>query len=174
MFRKICGETTLRNVIVVTNMWEDGSRDVSEARERELRDNFFKPAIDKGAQMARHNNTPQSAHDIIRTIIRSTKRYHPVALRIQYELVDKPRDIADTTAGKAINRELNEQTRRERVREIKKDGEAPGPQLTPHVVLYVQAVLHVATHEGLFPRITGARAGRTIQGQIFVTLAITN
>ena len=123
MFRKLCGETTLRNVVIVTNMWGGGSRDINEARERELRDKFFRPAIDKGAQIARHSNTVQSAHDIIRTILQSTVRHPPVALRIQYELVDKSRDIVDTTAGKVINRELNEQTKRHQaeLREVREE-----------------------------------------------------
>ena len=112
MFRELCGKPTLKNVVIVTNMWGGGSSDINEARERELRDKFFKPAIDKGAQMARHNNTPQSTHSIIRTIIRSTKRHRPVPLQIQNELVIKRKDIVETTAGKAIIRELDDQIRR--------------------------------------------------------------
>ena len=112
MFRELCGKPTSKNVVIVTNMWGSDSRDISEARERELRDKFFKPAIERGAQMARHNNTPQSAHDIIRTIIRSTKQHRPVPLRIQNELVNDGKDIVETSAGKAIIRELNHQMRR--------------------------------------------------------------
>ena len=109
LFRELCGESVLKNTILVTNMWGEVSPDVGEAREKDLSSNFLKPALDKGAQMVRHNNTIQSAHDIIRVIIRSTRRHHPVALRIQYELVDERKNIVDTTAGKAISQELNEQ-----------------------------------------------------------------
>ena len=112
MFRKLCGKPTSKNVVIVTNMWGGGSRDINEARERELRDKLFKPAIEKGAQIARHNNTLQSAHGITRTIIWSAKRHRPVPLQIQKELVIKRKDIVETTAGKAIIRELNDQTRR--------------------------------------------------------------
>ena len=123
MFRELCGKPTSKNVVIVTNMWGSDSRDISEAREKELRDKFFKPAIERGAQMARHNNTPQSAHDIIRTIIRSTKRHRPVPLQIQNELVNDGIDIVETTAGKVIIQELNDQMRRHeaKLREVQEE-----------------------------------------------------
>ena len=108
MFRELCGDSTLKNVILVTNMWGDVTQDVGEARENELTTNFFKPVLDKGAQLARHHNTAQSAHDIIRRIMRN----RPIPLQIQRELVDEHKDIIDTAAGEVINKELNEQIRR--------------------------------------------------------------
>ena len=111
MFRELCGDTTLKNVILVTNMWGEVSRDIGEAREDELTSDFFKPVLDKGAQMARHHNTAQSAHDIIRRIMKN----RPVALQIQRELVDEHKDIVDTAAGEVINQELKEQIRKHQV-----------------------------------------------------------
>jgi len=108
MFRELCGDTTLKNVVLVTNMWGEVSRDIGESRENELSSNFFKPVLDKGAQMVRHHNTAQSAHEIIRRIMMN----RPVVLQIQRELVDEHKDIVDTAAGEAVNRELNEQIRR--------------------------------------------------------------
>ena len=108
MFRELCGDTTLKNVVLVTNMWGEVSRDVGEAREMELSSNFFKQVLDKGAQMVRHHNTAQSAQDIIRMIMKN----RPVVLQIQRELVDEHKDIVDTAAGEAVNQELNEQIRR--------------------------------------------------------------
>ena len=81
---------------------------VSEAREGELSNKFFKQALDKGSQMVRHHNTIQSAHSIIRKIVDN----HPIVLQIQRELVDERKDISDTAAGETINRELKELTRR--------------------------------------------------------------
>ena len=108
MFRELCGDKTLKNVIFVTNMWGEIPLDVGEARELELTTNFFKPVLDKGAQLVRHHNTVQSAHDIIRSIMKNK----PAALQIQRELVDQKRDIVHTSAGEVINKELNEQIRR--------------------------------------------------------------
>ena len=108
MFRELCGDSTLKNVVLVTNMWGEVSKEVGEAREVELSTNFFKPALDKGAQLTRHHNTIQSAHDIIRRIMRN----QPLALQIQRELVDEGKNIVDTAAGEAVNKELNAQIRR--------------------------------------------------------------
>lgn len=108
MFRELCGDTTLRNVILVTNMWGEVPQDVGEAREEELTTEFFKPALEKGARLARHHNTMQSAHDIIRSVMGN----RPAALRIQYELVEEGKDIVNTAAGEAINQELNELIKR--------------------------------------------------------------
>jgi len=108
MFRELCGDKTLKNVVLVTNMWGEVPRDVGESREDELSSTFFKPVLDKGAQIVRHHNTAQSAQDIIRVIMKN----RPVVLQIQRELVDEHKDIVDTAAGEAVNRELNEQIRR--------------------------------------------------------------
>jgi len=108
MFRELCGDSTLKNVILVTNMWGEVPQDVGEARENELTTNYFKPALGKGAQLARHHNTAQSAQDIIRRIMKN----QPIALQIQRELVDEGKNIIDTAAGEAVNKELNEQIRR--------------------------------------------------------------
>ena len=96
-------------------MWDEVSQNVGEARERELASNYLKPALDKGAQMVRHHNTEQSAHDVIRRIMNN----HPVVLRIQRELVDEHKDVANTAAGEAIDRELKEAARRHEA-ELKK------------------------------------------------------
>ena len=108
MFRELCGDATLKDVILVTNMWGEISPEDGQDRESQLFGKFFKPVIDKGARMARHFNTTRSAHDIIRRIMGN----HPVALQIQRELVDNENGIADTAAGEVINQEFNDQIKR--------------------------------------------------------------
>lgn len=105
MFRELCGDTTLKNVILVTNMWGEVTAEVGEAREKELasEDKFFKPALDKHARLLRHDNSIESAQDIIRQFFRNK----PKALRIQRELVDQHKDISRTAAGEELGKELN-------------------------------------------------------------------
>jgi hypothetical protein len=111
IFHELCGDETLKNAILVTNMWGEVSPDVGEAREQELVGEFLKPALDKGAQIARHHNTVESAHDIIRRIMKN----RPLALQIQRELVGEGKNITDTAAGRAVNKELNELSERQQV-----------------------------------------------------------
>ena len=110
MFRNLCGESALENVVIVTNMWSGVEPEVGDAREAELmgEDIFFKPVLEKGAQMARHEDTVPSAEAIIRLLINN----RPLPLQIQTELVDERKDIVETSAGQELNRELNGQIRK--------------------------------------------------------------
>jgi hypothetical protein len=121
MFQKLCGESALRNVVIVTNMWGEVNPQVGEEREAELmgKDLFFKPALEKGAQMARHENTVPSAENIIRLIL----NHDPLPLHIQKELVDEGKEITQTHAGKELNRELADQIRKhkEDIRVLKEE-----------------------------------------------------
>jgi len=112
MFRQLCGDSSLRNVVIVTNMWGEVSKEIGEAREQELitQDIFFKPVLEKGALLERHENTPASAYKILRTIIDN----HPLSLQIQRELVDQKMDISQTAAGEELNKELKEQMEKHR------------------------------------------------------------
>ena len=104
LFRQLCGDSTLKNVVIVTNMWGEVGEDVGAAREVELANNdkFFKPALAKGAQMIRHANNAESVRNILRAIINN----HPLSLQIQREMVDQKKDISQTAAGAELNREL--------------------------------------------------------------------
>jgi len=110
MFQELSGEKTLRNVVIVTNMWGDVKSGVGEKREAELKekDIFFKPIIDKHAQMARHMNTIDTAQHILRLILPNT----PLPQRIQEEIVDEGKDISGTGAGQELDRGLHEQIRK--------------------------------------------------------------
>ncbi|KAG7089356.1 hypothetical protein E1B28_011046 [Marasmius oreades] len=110
MFKELCGEATLKNVVIVTNMWGEVSRDVGEARESELmgEDKFFKPVLDKGAQLVRYDNTPETARAILLHLVQN----RPLPLRIQTELVDQGKSISETAAGAELNREMMEQIRK--------------------------------------------------------------
>ncbi|KAK7033301.1 GTP-binding protein A [Favolaschia claudopus] len=110
MFRQLCGDSTLKNVVIVTTMWGEVSREIGEAREKELANDskFFKPVLDKGAHMLRHNNVVTSAQAILFHLIGN----HPRALTIQQELVDQKKDISETAAGEELNRELVTQINR--------------------------------------------------------------
>ena len=104
MFRKLCGEETLCNVVLVTTMWSAVDPENGALREQELRtdDILFKPVLDKGAQMVRHDNTLRSAQDILRRLINN----RPRPLLIQREIVDEKKDITKTAANEELDRQL--------------------------------------------------------------------
>jgi len=99
-FQQLCGEDALKNCAIATNMWNQIKTSDGEAREAELfsKDIFFKPAVDRGAKRFRHNNTVESAHNIIRQLLENT----PTALAIQRELVDEKKRVFETKAGETL------------------------------------------------------------------------
>ncbi|TFK29014.1 hypothetical protein FA15DRAFT_583185 [Coprinopsis marcescibilis] len=124
MFRKLCGESTLKNVIIVTNMWGNVEQEIGEAREAELatQDEFFKPVLDKGAKMMRHLNTVDSAQVIVRQVF----PYQAEALQIQKEVVDEKKDLSQTAAADEIDRELKEIAEKQRLERERIQAEAEG------------------------------------------------
>ena len=104
MFRELCGEKTLKNVILMTNMWGRIPLPQGADREQQLKVKYFNTAIEKGAQLCRHYNTPESARVILRKILENK----PIVLKIQRELIDEHKDIGQTGAGVELNREIHE------------------------------------------------------------------
>lgn len=110
MFKDLCGESPLKNVLLVTNRWEKaascGDMAKATAKEIELRDgpNFWQPLIKRGSRMVRWEGTDthESALDILRTFMDGT----PEILQIQRELVEQDKKLIDTTAGATVNEEV--------------------------------------------------------------------
>ena len=122
MFRSLCGERTLKNVVIVTNMWGEVSESVGITRENQLRtsDTLFKPALDQGAQMMRHFNTLASAQAIIEHLIPN----NPEVIQIQVEVVEQHKDVTQTTAGAVLETEEMERARRAHEEEMRRQWEA--------------------------------------------------
>ena len=95
--------------MLTTNMWGNVTPEIGAAREEQLAAEFIKPALDKGAQLHRHYDTTESAHQVIRAILNNHGTRAP--LQVQRELVDERREFTRTTVGEEINREVDECTR---------------------------------------------------------------
>ncbi|KAF9784288.1 hypothetical protein BJ322DRAFT_1219094 [Thelephora terrestris] len=104
MFRRLCGDNAFQNVVIVTNMWGKVDVEVGKEREAELKreDDFFKPVLDKGARMERHENTALSAERIVRLNLRRNLS------------MKEGKAIPDTAAGEELTKELNAQIERHR------------------------------------------------------------
>ncbi|KAG9085363.1 hypothetical protein FRC06_003646 [Ceratobasidium sp. 370] len=113
MFRKMCGTDSLKNVVVVTNMWSQPPTETELAREIELRDgdDFFQDILSEGAQMVRHSKpTRESAFDIIRCVLGKK----PVVPELSRQIVDEGKKLEDTDAGHALGEEIAAALRRGR------------------------------------------------------------
>ncbi|KAJ2921045.1 hypothetical protein H1R20_g16049, partial [Candolleomyces eurysporus] len=102
IFCKLCGDSFLRNVVIMTNMWSrlpselEGLR---QATDLASLDDLFEPAIAKGTVMMYHmQDTEESAHEILRQILKND----PMPLSIQTEIVDQNKNITETSVGMAV------------------------------------------------------------------------
>ncbi|KAH9931006.1 P-loop containing nucleoside triphosphate hydrolase protein, partial [Fomitopsis serialis] len=97
LFGKICGPSAMKNVLIVTSMWEDVPEEVGSAREQELASKpiFYQPAIEAGAQMIRHYNHAESARIAVSILLGNSAQM----LQMQYELVEQKKQVPETAAG---------------------------------------------------------------------------
>jgi hypothetical protein len=108
MFRELCGEDPLKNVVLITTGWgvfaKAGELDKAAANEQQLRTDpdFWQPLLNRGSKMARFEDTRDSALKIIESLVDN----EPLVLKIQYELVDEDKDLIDTGAGATVNEEI--------------------------------------------------------------------
>ena len=103
LFKQLCGDGSLRNVCIATTNWGGVSKEVGDKRELELREspNLFKPLIDEGAQLARHDKDITSARSIVNFLIHKD----PTKLQIQIEL-DAGMSLENTSTGAGLREEI--------------------------------------------------------------------
>lgn len=107
IFRKFCGDTSLRDILIVTNKWPGKEPNDGEAREHEVshQDEFFGPAVDKGARMLHHDGSQASAHAVLRHLINREPTVPPA----QGDSFDQRSKITHTITGAGAVRELTGQ-----------------------------------------------------------------
>ena len=122
MFKKLCGDDALGNVVLGTTKWSLIHRqETGEQREQQLHDSFWKDMINHGSVIRRVRDD-SSAREILDHILQN-KAVESVL--IQDEVVDKRIPVPETTAGKTL-RYTQEQfealkKKREKSRQMGKD-----------------------------------------------------
>lgn len=105
MFRTLCGENCLPNVLLVTSMWDtllcspDG-RALGEKREAQLIQvpEFWGTMTQKGAKLQRHDGTKERALEIVRSMMGMGK----ITTAIQEQLAEGV-TLGETDAGQVVN-----------------------------------------------------------------------
>jgi hypothetical protein len=124
LFKKICGEDSLRNVAIVTTKWGRVSEEEGKERQRnlEINDKYFGGMIKAGAVPFCYDGTPASAHSILEHIF--TKQ--PTELNIQREMVVEKKELADTEAAQELHKQLDAKSGRIETLLARLDREAKG------------------------------------------------
>jgi hypothetical protein len=98
MFESLCGKKNMKNVIFLTTMWDLVAKEKGDAREKELREDFFRPMQKRGALMARYDGNAESGWKIIDRFV--DDRF---ATLLQRELVDLKKVLCETEAGRRLH-----------------------------------------------------------------------
>src|ERR1700678_632958 len=101
VFRELCGDNNLGNVRIVTTYWNRVDEQEGKDRETALANGAFKPLIDAGAKLLRHDRELESAQSIMSELIHTT----PMTMKIQEEL-NAGRALGDMSAGAVIIEEM--------------------------------------------------------------------
>ncbi|KAI6127582.1 hypothetical protein EDD16DRAFT_246347 [Pisolithus croceorrhizus] len=105
MFHKLCGENSLKNVAIITTMWDKVTEKEGRQREQELRTghNLFKPLLEKGAVMERYDRSRQSASNVINYLLGKES----TTVQIVRELVEEHKPLEETAAGAELRGIIN-------------------------------------------------------------------
>ncbi len=103
MFSKLVGDEASSEVVLVTSMWNlvDDLHE-AEDREKELRERFWKPLIDKGSKVCRLDHRRLAALQVLDVLLRNGETQGKV-LQIQRELVDDMKILDGTEAVRHLS-----------------------------------------------------------------------
>ena len=65
IFKELCGEDSLNNILLITTMWDNIDEETGSAYERQLEGGYWKFMINRGSQLARFLGTPESASKLL-------------------------------------------------------------------------------------------------------------
>ena len=105
MFRKLCGDEALGNVVLGTTMWGDVSLEKGQQREQQLRSTYWEEMLQQGSVIMRVHGDSASAWEIVNHILESSRVEF---VRIQEELLELQKVIPDTDAGRTLRYMLEE------------------------------------------------------------------
>ena len=104
LFKKLCGTEALRNVILVTTMWEKVDEKTGLVREEELvaTPEFWGLMRDKGSRIVRHHNDHESAMRLLQILVSRPPAEATIVLDVQSQMVDGGMTLGETDAGQEI------------------------------------------------------------------------
>ncbi|KAG6374159.1 P-loop containing nucleoside triphosphate hydrolase protein [Boletus reticuloceps] len=104
VFKDLCGKVNMKNVVLVTTMWDVEDESVGSEREGQLFSVFWKDMIRLGSRTCRFQGTLESAWEIIDCLDLERPGQRRTPLQIQQEMVDRGLPFHETLAAKALDR----------------------------------------------------------------------
>jgi hypothetical protein len=112
MFQNLCGEDCLSNVVLTTTKWSTQAEELIRQKEHEVElttsDSFWGLLVRKGVRVRQYDRTYDCALSIIEML--ETKK--SVVLDIQHQLIDEGKTLAETSAGRKLEEDINRERER--------------------------------------------------------------
>lgn len=112
MFQKLCGSDELKNVILVSTMWDQVQENFGIQRETELKDtkNLWGHMVECGSRVERHWNDQSSARRLLGMFMNldSQGEQTEMSLAIQKEMVDDQKKLQETKAASEVSESIEE------------------------------------------------------------------
>lgn len=100
-FRGLVGDDAMKNVILLSTMWEKVQPDIGKRREGQLRDIFWKGMIERGSRIDRlEKNNYDEAWRVLTRLIKESQAQE--AILLQKEVVELGKQLNETQAGKNL------------------------------------------------------------------------
>lgn len=115
LFSKLCGDEALKNVLLVTSMWDKLPKSqisVAKGKEKQLVETheYWGFMVSKGSTVLRHRNTADSARAIVKRLVNG--KGCAIKLDVQEQMVDKKQTLNETAAGRELNAAIAEERKR--------------------------------------------------------------
>lgn len=96
LFRQLCGDGALGNVILATSFWDQVTPSVGAERESKLKEDFWANMVAKGSEVVRIKRDRSVCLEVLDRIAAKNR----VDLLVQREMVVQKKKLKDTTVGK--------------------------------------------------------------------------
>lgn len=104
VFKKMCGEKSLKNVLLITSRWAEVEPGLGSQRERQLKDKFWAYMLERGSNMSRFHGDRDSAVALVSQLLAKDT----TVLELQKELVDDQKRLDETSAGSYVSDNLQQ------------------------------------------------------------------
>jgi hypothetical protein len=115
MFAELTGPRAAENVVLATTMWDKlhPKLDNGSKREQCLKEEYWNVMIHHGATVERFLNTSNSAWSIVDNVFNRNENDQKTALQFQEERVDRKKRLKETSAAKALSRDIDRLVQRQ-------------------------------------------------------------
>ncbi|KAF8451220.1 hypothetical protein BDZ91DRAFT_768456 [Kalaharituber pfeilii] len=103
LLQALCGKNYMRNVRLVTTHWDMVTQDVGEAREQELKSEYWREMLDDGAETVPFQGEKDQGLNILSQLV---QKHGDAKLQIQRELLEEGKQWEETQAAAALNSHL--------------------------------------------------------------------